>query len=105
MPLGQRRFALDRPATRTTRQRSNGGTVIPATNVARFRRMVSRCDHGGPFPGYLLRMTTGLHSTPGPTTTRRRDLTLPAGVIPPVLPMMAPRPPSGAFRLHEIRPR
>jgi bifunctional non-homologous end joining protein LigD len=48
-------------------------------------------------------MTTGLHSTPGPTTTRRRDLTLPAGFIPPCLPMMAPRPPSGPFWLHEIK--
>src|SRR5260370_15836831 len=103
MPLGQLRFALDRQATRPTRQRSNGGTVIPATNVARFRRMVSGCDHGGPFPGYLLRMTPGLHSTPGPTTTRRRDLTLPAGFIPPCLPMMAPRPPSEPFWLHEIK--
>jgi bifunctional non-homologous end joining protein LigD len=46
---------------------------------------------------------TGLHSTPGPTATRRRDLTLPAGFIPPCLPMMAPRPPSGPFWFHEIK--
>jgi hypothetical protein len=44
--------------------------------------------------GYILRMVSGLRSTPGATTTRRRDLTLPAGFIPPCLPMMAPRPPS-----------
>jgi ATP-dependent DNA ligase len=37
------------------------------------------------------------------TATRRRDLTLPAGFIPPCLPMMAPRPPSGPFWLHEIK--
>jgi bifunctional non-homologous end joining protein LigD len=65
--------------------------------------MVSRCDHGGPFPDYIVCMTLGLHSTPGPTTTRRRDLTLPAGFIPPCLPMMAPRPPSGPYWLHEIK--
>jgi bifunctional non-homologous end joining protein LigD len=41
--------------------------------------------------------------THGPTVTRRRDLTLPAGFIPPCLPMMAPRPPSGPFWLHEIK--
>jgi bifunctional non-homologous end joining protein LigD len=46
---------------------------------------------------------TGLHSTPGPTATRRRDLTLPAGFIPPCLPMMAPRPPSGPFWFHEVK--
>jgi bifunctional non-homologous end joining protein LigD len=45
----------------------------------------------------------GLYSTPGPTATRRRDLTLPAGFIPPCLPMMAPRPPSGPFWFHEIK--
>jgi bifunctional non-homologous end joining protein LigD len=45
----------------------------------------------------------GLYSTPGLTTTRRRDLTLPAGFIPPCLPMMAPRPPSGPLWLHEIK--
>ncbi len=44
-----------------------------------------------------------LHWTHGPTTTRRRDLTLPAGFIPPCLPMMAPRPPSEPFWLHEIK--
>ena len=44
-----------------------------------------------------------LHSTHGPTATRRRDLTLPAGFIPPCLPMMAPRPPSGPFWFHEIK--
>jgi bifunctional non-homologous end joining protein LigD len=55
------------------------------------------------FPGYILRMVPGLHSTPGATTTRRRDLTLPAGFIPPCLPMMAPRPPSDPFWLHEIK--
>jgi bifunctional non-homologous end joining protein LigD len=48
-------------------------------------------------------MMSGLHSTLGATTTRRRDLTLPAGFIPPCLPMMAPRPPSGPFWLHEIK--
>ena len=48
-------------------------------------------------------MTLGLHLTPGPTTTRRRDLTLPAGFIPPCLPMMAPRPPSGPFWFHEVK--
>src|SRR5215471_14493253 len=35
--------------------------------------------------------------------THRRDLTLPAGFIPPCLPMMAPRPPSGPLWLHEIK--
>ena len=44
-----------------------------------------------------------LHLTHGPTTTRRRDLTLPAGFIPPCLPMMAPRPPSEPCWLHEIK--
>ena len=39
----------------------------------------------------------------GPTTARRRDLTLPAGFIPPCLPMMAPRPPSEPVWLHEIK--
>jgi bifunctional non-homologous end joining protein LigD len=48
-------------------------------------------------------MTLGLHLAHGPTTARRRDLTLPAGFIAPCLPMMAPRPPSGAFWLHEIK--
>jgi ATP-dependent DNA ligase len=48
-------------------------------------------------------MTLGLHLTHGPKTTRRRDLTLPAGFIPPCLPMMAPRPPSEPFWLHEIK--
>jgi bifunctional non-homologous end joining protein LigD len=48
-------------------------------------------------------MMPRLHSAPGHTTTRRRDLTLPAGFIPPCLPMMAPRPPSGPFWLHEIK--
>ncbi len=42
-------------------------------------------------------------SIPGLETTRRRDLTLPAGFIPPCLPMMAPRPPSGPLWLHEIK--
>jgi ATP-dependent DNA ligase len=56
-----------------------------------------------PFSGYPLRMMLGLHFTPGRTTARRRDLTLPAGFIPPCLPMMAPRPPSGPFWLHEIK--
>jgi ATP-dependent DNA ligase len=45
----------------------------------------------------------GLHLTNGLTATRRRDLTLPAGFIPPCLPMMAPRPPSGPAWLHEIK--
>jgi bifunctional non-homologous end joining protein LigD len=45
----------------------------------------------------------GLHLTNGPTAPRRRDLTLPAGFIPPCLPMMAPRPPSGPLWLHEIK--
>jgi bifunctional non-homologous end joining protein LigD len=45
----------------------------------------------------------GLHLTPGHTAPRRRDLTLPAGFIPPCLPMMAPRPPSGPFWLHEVK--
>jgi bifunctional non-homologous end joining protein LigD len=44
-----------------------------------------------------------LQLTRGSTTTRRRDLTLQAGFIPPCLPMMAPRPPSGPFWLHEIK--
>jgi ATP-dependent DNA ligase len=48
-------------------------------------------------------MMSDLHLTHGPTTTRRRDLTLPAGFIPPCLPMMAPRPPSEPFWLHEIK--
>jgi ATP-dependent DNA ligase len=48
-------------------------------------------------------MMPGLNLTLGPATTRRRDLTLPAGFIPPCLPMMAPRPPSGPFWLHEIK--
>jgi ATP-dependent DNA ligase len=48
-------------------------------------------------------MMPDLHLTHGPTTTRRRDLTLPAGVIPPCLPMMAPRPPSESFWLHETK--
>jgi bifunctional non-homologous end joining protein LigD len=45
----------------------------------------------------------GLDFTNGPTAARRRDLTLPAGFIPPCLPMMAPRPPSGPIWLHEIK--
>jgi bifunctional non-homologous end joining protein LigD len=65
--------------------------------------MVSRCDHDGPFPGYVFCIMPGLHSTPGLTATRRRDLTLPAGFIAPCLPMMAPRPPSESFWLHEIK--
>jgi len=48
-------------------------------------------------------MMPGLHSSPGHTPNRRRDLTLPAGFIPPCLPMMAPRPPSGPLWLHEIK--
>jgi bifunctional non-homologous end joining protein LigD len=48
-------------------------------------------------------MTPGLHVTSGLTTIRRRDLTLQAGFIPPCLPMMAPRPPSGPTWLHEIK--
>jgi len=48
-------------------------------------------------------MNFGLHLTRGPTTTRRRDLTLPAGFIPPCLPMIAPRPPSEPVWLHEIK--
>jgi hypothetical protein len=44
-----------------------------------------------------------LNLPPGLTTTRRRDLTLPAGFISPCLPMMAPRPPSGPLWLHEIK--
>jgi bifunctional non-homologous end joining protein LigD len=65
--------------------------------------MVSRCDHDGPFPGYPSSIMLGLHSILGPTATRRRDLTLPAGFIPPCLPMMAPRPPSGPIWFHEIK--
>jgi bifunctional non-homologous end joining protein LigD len=65
--------------------------------------MVSRCDHDGPFPGYPFSIMPGLHSILGPTATRRRDLTLPAGFIPPCLPMMAPRPPSGPIWFHEIK--
>jgi bifunctional non-homologous end joining protein LigD len=65
--------------------------------------MVSRCDHDGPFPGYPPSIMPGLHSILGPTATRRRDLTLPAGFIPPCLPMMAPRPPSGPIWFHEIK--
>jgi len=65
--------------------------------------MVSRCDHDGPFLGYLFCIMTGLHSTPGLTVTRRRDLTLQSGFIPPCLPMMAPRPPSGPLWFHEIK--
>jgi ATP-dependent DNA ligase len=45
----------------------------------------------------------GPHLTAGPTATRRRDLTLPTGFIPPCLPMLAPRPPSEPFWLHEIK--
>jgi ATP-dependent DNA ligase len=45
----------------------------------------------------------GLRSISGPTATRRRHLTLPAGFIPPCLPMMAPRPPSGPLWFHEIK--
>jgi ATP-dependent DNA ligase len=41
--------------------------------------------------------------THGSTTARRRDLTLLAGFIAPCLPMMAPRPPSEPFWLHEIK--
>ena len=48
-------------------------------------------------------MRPSLHLSPSSTTIRRRDLTLPAGFIPPCLPMMAPRPPSGPFWLHEIK--
>jgi bifunctional non-homologous end joining protein LigD len=48
-------------------------------------------------------MIPGLHLTSGLTTIRRRDLTLPAEFIPPCLPMMAPRPPSGSTWLHEIK--
>ena len=48
-------------------------------------------------------MRPSLHLSPSSTTVRRRDLTLPAGFIPPCLPMMAPRPPSGPFWLHEIK--
>jgi bifunctional non-homologous end joining protein LigD len=48
-------------------------------------------------------MNPGLHSASGLTTRRRRDLTLPAGFIPPCLPMMAPRPPSGPLWFHEIK--
>jgi ATP-dependent DNA ligase len=48
-------------------------------------------------------MIPDLKLTHGPTTTRRRDLTLPAGFISPCLPMMAPRPPSEPFWLHEIK--
>ena len=32
-----------------------------------------------------------------------RPRTLPTGFIPPCLPMKAPRPPSGALGLHEIK--
>jgi bifunctional non-homologous end joining protein LigD len=47
----------------------------------------------------------GRYARPGldAAANRRRDLTLPAGFIPPCLPMMAPRPPSGPFWLHEIK--
>ena len=38
-----------------------------------------------------------------PAATRRRDLTLPKGFIPPCLPMTAPLPPSGPLWLHEIK--
>ena len=48
-------------------------------------------------------MTHGIALTPGPATTRRRDLTLPTGFIQPCLPMMAPRPPPEPFWLHEIK--
>jgi ATP-dependent DNA ligase len=48
-------------------------------------------------------MSPDLNLTHGPTIARRRDLTLPAGFIPPCLPMMAPRPPSEPFWLHEIK--
>jgi bifunctional non-homologous end joining protein LigD len=48
-------------------------------------------------------MTLGLNLTHGPATNRRRDLTLPAGFIAPCLPMMAPRPPSEPFWLHEVK--
>src|ERR1700692_594297 len=48
-------------------------------------------------------MTPDRNLTHGPTTTRRRDLTLPAGFIPPCLPMTAPRPPSEPLWLHEIK--
>jgi bifunctional non-homologous end joining protein LigD len=77
---------------------------MTATKVARLPRTVSGCDHGCAFPGYILCMMPDLHLTDGPATTRRRrDLTLPAGFIPPCLPMMAPRPPSEPFWLHEIK--
>jgi bifunctional non-homologous end joining protein LigD len=48
-------------------------------------------------------MNPDLNLTHGPMTARRRDLTLPAGFISPCLPMMAPRPPSEPFWLHEIK--
>ena len=32
-----------------------------------------------------------------------RPRTLPAGFVPPCLPMKAPKPPSGALWLHEIK--
>src|SRR5579863_1940575 len=48
-------------------------------------------------------MIPDLNLPPGPATSRRRDLTLPAGFIPPCLPMMAPRPPSEPCWLHEIK--
>jgi bifunctional non-homologous end joining protein LigD len=66
-------------------------------------KMVSRCDHDGLDPSYHSHMIPGLHSAPGLKAPRRRDLTLPAGFIPPCLPMMAPRPPSGPSWLHEIK--
>jgi len=55
------------------------------------------------FQAIFYPMTLGLHLIHGATTTRRRDLTLPAGFIPPCLPMMAPRPPSEPIWLHEIK--
>jgi bifunctional non-homologous end joining protein LigD len=48
-------------------------------------------------------MMLGLNLTTGATATRRRDLTLPTGFIPPCLPMLAPRPPSEPFWLHEVK--
>src|SRR5580704_1321340 len=66
----------------------NGKRMRPWTHLSRL---------------YILCMMPDLHLTDGPTTTRRRDLTLPAGFIPPCLPMMAPRPPSEPFWLHEIK--
>src|SRR3981189_395042 len=40
---------------------------------------------------------------PGISTSQHVPRPLPAGFIPPCLPIKAPRPPSGALWLHEIK--